>query len=161
MSGIEKRISLPDNLSGVWAAFDDLSARQVHGLLKMRQDVFMLEQNCLFPEIDGKDPDALHFLLLQDDHLVIAAVRIFLSDDTGRETRIGRVVVHKAWRGKRLGDYLMAEAMKKVEECRPGQPVHLSAQAHLEAFYEGFGFKRSSEIYLEDGIEHVDMIKPV
>ncbi|SHM20985.1 GNAT family N-acetyltransferase [Roseibium suaedae] len=160
MSGMTKLATLPEGLHGLWAAFDDLSARQVHGLLKMRQDVFMLEQNCLFPEIDGKDPEALHFLLMQEDGVVSAAVRIFLADDAGLETRIGRVVVSKAWRGKRLGDYLMAEAVKKVGELRPGQPIHLSAQAHLEAFYAGFGFQRSSDLYLEDGIEHVDMIRP-
>lgn len=158
MTAARTSFVLPGDLKGLWAPFDELTARQVHNLLRLRQDVFMLEQQCLFPEIDGKDLEALHFLLLTEDGQAAAALRVFLADGEGQGSRIGRVVVSKTWRGKQLGGYLMAEAMRKISECRPGQPVHLSAQAHLEAFYAGFGFRTNSELYLEDGIEHIDMV---
>lgn len=133
------------------------SAHELYALLKLRVDVFVVEQNCPYPELDGKDDQALH-LMLKCGSEIIAAARIFgPHDDT--PAKIGRVVVSPDHRGERLGGALMREALKACAERFPEAPVFLSAQAHLQRFYDSFGFKPVSEEYLEDGIPHVDMVK--
>ncbi|MDM9628154.1 GNAT family N-acetyltransferase [Rhizobium sp. S152] len=139
---------------------DDLSAVELYALLKMRVDVFVVEQNCPYPELDGKDADALHLRLLQDGDL-IAAARIFAPADQDAPAKIGRVVVSPDHRGKRLGEAVMREAISVCEERYPQAPIYLSAQSHLSRFYGSFGFETTSEEYLEDGIPHVDMIRAV
>ncbi|WP_289034281.1 GNAT family N-acetyltransferase [uncultured Roseibium sp.] len=152
----------PAKLEGAWLAFDDLSGRDVHDLLKLRQDVFVVEQDCAFPEIDGQDPDALHYVLRNPATGDLAgALRVFLADtDSARgnqASRIGRVVIAPSHRGLGLGRSLMQVALDKCRSAVPCAPVNLSAQAHLEEFYASFGFARISENYLEDGIWHLDM----
>ncbi|MEP0233857.1 MULTISPECIES: GNAT family N-acetyltransferase [Pseudomonadota] len=152
----------PEDLEGVWFAFDDLSGRDVHDLMKLRQDVFVVEQECAFPEIDGQDPDALHYVLRDRATGDLAgALRVFLADadNAGDDeaSRIGRVVIAPSHRGLGLGRNLMQVALDKCRSAVPGAPVNLSAQAHLEDFYTSFGFARISENYLEDGIWHLDM----
>ena len=139
---------------------EELSAVELYALLKMRVDVFVVEQNCPYPELDGKDADALHLRLLQDGDL-IAAARIFPPAGNDAPAKIGRVVVSPAHRGKRLGDAVMREAVSLCEERYPGHPIYLSAQSHLARFYGSFGFETTSEEYLEDGIPHVDMVRAV
>lgn len=144
-------------LVGEWSAFDSLSARDVHDLLKLRQDVFMLEQDCLFPEIDGKDPETEHFFLRDEETGVLAgAIRLFVADPS--EVRIGRVVVAQSHRGLGLGRDLMLAGMEKARVIAPDAKIHLSAQAHLEKFYQSLGFATVSEVYLEDDIPHIDML---
>ena len=137
---------------------DELSAVELYVLLKMRVDVFVVEQNCPYPELDGKDADALHLRLLQAGEL-IAAARIFAPTDKDAPAKIGRVVVSPDHRGKRLGDAVMREAISVCEERYPQAPIYLSAQSHLSRFYGSFGFEPTSEEYLEDGIPHVDMVR--
>ncbi|MFS2154341.1 GNAT family N-acetyltransferase [Rhizobium sp. Rhizsp42] len=137
---------------------DELSAVELYALLKMRVDVFVVEQNCPYPELDGKDADALHLRLLQHGDL-IAAARIFAPADQNAPAKIGRVVVSPLHRGKRLGDAVMREAISVCEERYPQAPIYLSAQSHLSRFYGSFGFETTSEEYLEDGIPHVDMVR--
>ncbi|MFK0334882.1 GNAT family N-acetyltransferase [Rhizobium sp. NPDC090275] len=139
---------------------DELSAVELYALLKMRVDVFVVEQNCPYPELDGKDADALHLRLLQAGEL-IAAARIFAPADQDAPAKIGRVVVSPDHRGKRLGDAVMREAISVCEERYPQAPIYLSAQSHLSRFYGSFGFETTSEEYLEDGIPHVDMVRAV
>ncbi|MGV2077708.1 MULTISPECIES: GNAT family N-acetyltransferase [unclassified Rhizobium] len=137
---------------------DELSAVELYALLKMRVDVFVVEQNCPYPELDGKDADALHLRLLQDGDL-IAAARIFAPEDKDTPAKIGRVVVSPDHRGKRLGDAVMREAISVCEERYPQTPIYLSAQSHLSRFYGSLGFEPTSKEYLEDGIPHVDMVR--
>ncbi len=139
---------------------DELSAVELYALMKMRVDVFVVEQNCPYPELDGKDADALHLRLLQDGDL-LAAARIFAPADQDAPAKIGRVVVSPDHRGKRLGEAVMREAISVCEERYPQTPIYLSAQSHLSRFYGSFGFETTSEEYLEDGIPHVDMVKAV
>lgn len=133
------------------------SAHELYALLKLRVDVFVVEQNCPYPELDGKDDLALHLMLKRGED-IIAAARIF-GPHHDKPAKIGRVVVSPAHRGERLGEALMQEALKACTERFPGTPVFLSAQAHLQRFYGSFGFKPVSDEYLEDGIPHVDMLK--
>ena len=138
--------------------FDEFSARELYDLLRMRVDVFVVEQNCPYPELDGKDIDALHLRLLEGGQL-LAAARVLKPHERRDASKIGRVVVSPAQRGKRLGDALMSEAIAVCERLYPENPIALSAQAHLRRFYESFGFVGTSQEYLEDGIPHIDMVR--
>lgn len=133
------------------------TAHELYALLKLRVDVFVVEQNCPYPELDGKDDRALHLMLKRGGE-IIAAARIFPPHDDV-PAKIGRVVVSPAHRGERLGEALMREALKTCAERFQDTPVFLSAQSHLQRFYGSFGFKPVSDEYLEDGIAHVDMLK--
>lgn len=134
----------------------DFSATELYDLLKLRVDVFVVEQECPYPELDGKDREALHLRLLSED-APIACARVFAPPDKAGEARIGRVAVSRAHRGKRLGEAVMREVIAICEERFPGHPVALSAQSHLQSFYSAFGFFPTSAEYVEDGIPHVDM----
>ena len=133
------------------------SAHELYALLKLRVDVFVVEQNCAYAELDGKDSDAIH-LMLKDGGEIIAAARIFPPHDE-IPAKIGRVVVSPHHRGRRLGGSLMHEAIHFCHARFPGTPIFLSAQSHLQGFYGSLGFKPVSDEYLEDSIPHVDMLK--
>lgn len=137
---------------------DEFSARELYDLLRMRVDVFVVEQNCPYSELDGKDIDALHLRLLDGGEL-LASARLLKPDNAQYPSKIGRVAVSPAHRGKRLGDALMSEAIAECERLFPANPIALSAQAHLRRFYESFGFIGTSQEYLEDGIPHIDMVR--
>ncbi|MEJ6783011.1 GNAT family N-acetyltransferase [Aminobacter sp. Piv2-1] len=140
-------------------SLDELSPRDLYAMLKMRIDVFVVEQKCAFPELDGKDPEALHLRLLAGKEL-LASTRIIAPEGKDDPAYIGRVVVSPDHRGKRLGDKVMAESIATCERLFPGRPIALSAQSHLEKFYASFGFETVSEEYLEDDIPHIDMLRP-
>lgn len=118
----------------------------------------MVEQRCAFPEIDGRDPEALHLRALRDGRLV-GCLRVFEPDGEGR-ARIGRIATAEEARGTGLGHALMREALRCLGERFAGAAIDLSAQAHLEAFYAAHGFRAVSQPYLEDGIPHLDMRRP-
>lgn len=141
------------------AAFHELDAREVHDLLRLRQDVFIVEQNCAFAEIDGRDPLAVHLLGFADGVLV-ACARVFPPGVVARETSIGRVLTARSVRGIGLGRRLMGEALELAARIAPRAAVRVAAQAHLEAFYASLGFRTAGEPYLEDGIRHLDMVRP-
>ncbi|MBN9671600.1 GNAT family N-acetyltransferase [Roseibium aggregatum] len=156
---------LPDHLTGRWIEFTALGALEVHDLLKLRQDVFIVEQASLFADIDGKDPEALHFLIQETESgqetgrgAIAGAIRLFTDKEAG-EARIGRVVIAPQARGLGLGRFLMRAGIEKARELVPGCRILLSAQTYLEEFYRSFGFETVSEIYIEDGIPHVDMVR--
>ena len=132
---------------------DAFSAGDLYALLKLRVDVFVVEQACAYPELDGKDADALHLRLLIDAET--AAYARLLPAEAG--PRIGRVLVSPDHRGKRLGEAVMREAIRACEARFPGKPIGLSAQSHLERFYRSLGFAPTSAEYVEDGIPHIDM----
>lgn len=155
----------------LWAPFDTLTGRQVHDLLRLRQDTFIVEQNCPYPDIDGRDPMAEHLLAFDPSGKVrtlIGALRLLdgaaaphgsslpaLPAD--QATTIGRIVVDAAYRGVKLGGTLLSEAIRQIEATRHTPIAQLSAQAHLQGFYGRYGFTAVGEEYLEDGIPHVDM----
>ena len=147
-------------LTACWVAFEDLSTLRLHAVLRRRQDVFVVEQNCPFPEIDGRDPLACHLLVEESVSGDLAAYLRLLPPSEGTNPRLGRIVTSSRWRGHRLGDYLMKAGLSACANAYPDQPIELSAQAHLEAFYASHGFRVVSETYLEDGIPHLDMRHP-
>ena len=134
--------------------FKELTLHELYSFLKLRVDIFVVEQNCPYPELDGADEKAIHLYIKEDD-TVIAYLRIIPSK-TGT-ARIGRVVTKIEHRGKGLSSQLMKRAMEYIREHYPEDTMILSAQEHLKEYYGSFGFKAVSEVYLEDGIPHVDM----
>ncbi|MEO9530676.1 GNAT family N-acetyltransferase [Roseibium sp.] len=149
-----------DTLQFRWAAFDELERLDLHDLLKLRQDVFIVEQASLYADIDGKDPEALHCLVRSGQTgAFFGAIRLFV-DPERTSARIGRVVIAQEARGCGLGRSMMQAGILKAEELAPDCEIHVTAQAHLEKFYGSLGFRRASETYLQDGIPHIDMIRP-
>ena len=133
------------------AYFAELSPFEVYGLCRLRVDVFVVEQECPYPELDGRDvePSTVH-VWFEDDGAVLATIRVL---DDGATRTIGRVATAASARGQGLAARLMEEGLALCE----GFPVTLGAQAHLEGWYERFGFCRSGPGYVEDGIPHVPM----
>lgn len=136
----------------------ELDVAQLYRLLALRNAVFIVEQQCPYLDIDGADlvGENRHLLGMLKDKLV-AYLRILGPDCVGKPVKIGRVIVSGDIRGLNLGSRLMAQAINSCEQHWPGQPIFLSAQAHLQGFYGRQGFVVVSEVYLEDGIPHIDM----
>ena len=147
------------DVAWTFARFADLSPADVHDMLRLRQDVFVIEQKCIFHEIDGRDPPAWHLLGRRGGDL-LAYARVFEPGVTAAEATIGRVVTHPSARGSGLGHALMREAMAAVDRIAPGSAMRLAAQHHLERFYAAYGFRGVGEKYIEDDIWHLDMVRP-
>ncbi len=142
-----------------FARFDELSAREVHDLYRARIEVFVLEQNCPFQDIDGIDPQCWHLLGRDGAGALVAYCRIVPAGAKFAEPSIGRVLTTAAVRGTGMGRALMREALARTTALWPGRAIRIAAQAHLERFYGEFGFARASEPYDEDGIPHIDMLR--
>ncbi|WP_273792020.1 GNAT family N-acetyltransferase [Brucella anthropi] len=139
-----------------WDQIDNLAPRALYSMLKLRVDVFVVEQKCPYPEIDGKDLDAFHLRILDGAELA-ASLRVLPPEQGGKPVKIGRVVVAPDYRGYKLGQRLMKEAIDFAHARFPGIAIELGGQSHLEKFYGSFGFVAISDEYLEDGIPHIDM----
>lgn len=139
-----------------WDEVDNLSPRALYAMLKLRVDVFVVEQKCPYPEIDGKDFEAFHLRILDGEELA-ASLRVLPPEQAGKPVKIGRVVVAPDYRGYKLGQRLMKEAVEFAHERFSNIAIELGGQSHLQKFYGSFGFVAISEEYLEDGIPHVDM----
>jgi ElaA protein len=133
-----------------------MSVDDLHAILKLRVDVFVVEQQCAYAEIDGQDPHAIH-LFTQGPHGEVLAYARLLPPGADGHPHIGRVVVHPAHRGEQLGRTIMIEAITRCRSLFGPVPIALSAQAHLHDFYCSLGFQRTSDAYDWDGIPHIDM----
>lgn len=140
--------------------FDELGVRQLYELLALRSEVFVVEQHCVFLDIDGLDPLTWHLLGSGDDGALKAYARLIPPGMKAPDALIGRVVTAPTARGGGTGRALMAEAVAQCERLWPRHAITLHAQAHLERFYAGFGFVPVGEQYIEDGIPHIEMRKP-
>jgi ElaA protein len=136
--------------------FEALSVRELYSLLQLRSEVFVVEQNCVYQDIDGKDSKALH-LVGEYDNKIVAYARIFKSGDYFDNASIGRVVIDTAYRDKKWGHDLMREAIAGIEQHFGETKITISAQLYLQQFYERNGFVKTSEMYLEDDIPHIEM----
>ena len=143
-----------------FARFDELSPREVHDIFRARVAVFILEQQCLFQDIDGLDPQCWHLLMRSPPGGEIAAYcRLVPPGVKFAEPSIGRVVTTTSGRGRGLGRALVREAIGRASALWPDRDIRIGAQRHLERFYGEFGFVRVSEPYDEDGIPHIDMLR--
>lgn len=138
-------------------SFDKLNSMELYKILQLRINIFMLEQNCLYPECDDKDFLAKH-LFAMDDTAVIAYARLLPPGVSYPEASIGRVIVSDKYRSQKLGYQLMDRALVSVKRNFPMDAIRISAQAHLQRFYENLGFEHVGEPYLEDDIPHIEML---
>jgi ElaA protein len=143
----------------VWRSFQQLSTEELYSLLRLRCEVFVVEQRCAYLDIDGSDEIAEHLLARGFDDRLCGYLRAFAPGKLGPAAHIGRVVTSPADRGTGLGTWLVQEALDFIAQRFGDVQVELAAQVHLERFYESFGFRRSSETYPLDGILHCDMLR--
>jgi ElaA protein len=141
-----------------FARLDELTAREVHDILQARSAVFVVEQACVFQDMDGADPEGWH-LFARVDGAVAAYCRILAAGAKFAEPSIGRVITTEAVRGTGMGRSLMEEALRRTATLWPGAAVRISAQQRLERFYRSLGFVTDSAPYDEDGIPHVEMVR--
>ena len=137
--------------------FSELSTEEIYNILKLRSEVFVVEQNCVYQDIDEKDQKATH-LFIEKNNEIIAYTRIFKKGDYYEENpSIGRVVVSKKERGKNLGKEIMLNSIEFIKKELEGKKIELSAQKYLDKFYTDLDFYSEGEDYLEDGIPHQRM----
>ena len=138
--------------------FFDLTNIELYELLSLRSEVFIVEQNCIYQDIDFKDKLALHVLLKKNKKL-IGYSRLFKPGDYFKDSSIGRIVIIKEYREKGYGEELMKISIESINKYFKKKKIHISAQAYLKKFYKKFNFKVTGEEYLEDGIPHIKMVK--
>lgn len=143
------------------SAFEELSTEELYEILHVRQQVFIVEQQCVYQDCDGQDKKALHLVGWSDRERPepVAYLRIIRPKKEGTFPSIGRVLTHPEFRGKGLGREIMTRCLHTLEELYPESPVSISAQQYLISFYESFGFCLSSDGYEEDGIPHIEMTR--
>ena len=139
--------------------FSSLNTDQLYGLLQLRSEVFVVEQDCVYQDIDGKDQKALHVLGTVEGNIV-AYTRIFKPGDYLEKAAIGRVVVASDFRKRDFGKAIMQASIAAVENYFNTTAIGLSAQTYLLNFYNDLGFSALGETYLEDGIPHIYMERP-
>ena len=142
-----------------FAPFAELTPREVHDLFQIRAAVFVVEQACVFQDVDGADLEGWHLLGYEGEELA-AYCRFVPAGIKFAEPSIGRVVTSPSTRGTGLGRELMREALRRADKLWPGAAIRIGAQHRLDRFYREFGFAVASEPYDEDGILHVEMVRP-
>jgi ElaA protein len=157
------------------APFPDLTPREIHDMFQARSAAFVVEQTCVFLDIDGIDPQCWHLVGYAEGardasvasagagvstRSLVACARLVPPAAKYAEPSIGRVVTTAAVRGTGVGRELMGRAIAHAEELWPGQPIRIGAQQHLEKFYASLGFATASAPYDEDGIPHIEMLRP-
>ena len=138
--------------------FHELTTQELYNILQLRSEVFVVEQNCIYQDIDGKDQKAVH-IFFTENNKTIAYSRIFNEGEYFENPSIGRVVVKKEKRGTELGKKIMEEGAKYIKENYINKNIEISAQKYLKEFYTNLGYKFTGNEYLEDGIPHIRMIK--
>lgn len=146
------------NINWLCKSFAALTPDELYAILQLRNEVFIVEQNCPYQDCDNIDLPSLHFMGWQQNKL-IAYTRLIPSGISYPETSIGRVVTSPTVRRTKIGKELMERSISKLHELFGDQPIKIGAQLYLKKFYESFGFLQCSEVYLEDGIEHIKMLR--
>ena len=145
-------------INWVCKKFHELTVDELYELLRLRSEVFVVEQNCVFLDMDNKDQKCHHVLGWIDADLA-ASVRIVPEGVSYAEPSIGRVVTSPKYRRTGLGKLLMEEAIRITTQLHGNQPIRIGAQLYLKDFYSSLGFDAEGEIYMEDGIEHIEMVR--
>ena len=140
-------------------SFDSLTPYELYAILRLRNEIFVVEQNCVFQDADNKDQESFH-LMGWDKEELHAYTRIVPATKEQDIVSIGRVLVAVPARGKGLGKLLMEESILEIRRLYGQVPILIGAQCHLTSFYNGLGFQIEGKPYLEDGIDHIKMILP-
>ncbi len=139
-----------------WYVLDEMKPRLLYDMLALREAIFVIEQNCIYQELDGLDKAAQH-LLVTEGKVVIACLRVLPPAGQQACVRIGRVAVSSSWRKHGIARSMMLRAIEKVQQDYPSCKVYLAAQTYLKEFYQSLGFQVCGDEFLEDGIQHVPM----
>jgi ElaA protein len=137
--------------------YNELTTNQLYSILKLRAEVFVVEQNCAYQDLDNKDNKALH-LTGEINNEIIAYTRIFKKGDYFTNSSIGRVLVKKEFRKKELGKAIMEKSIEIIKKNTKEEKIEISAQKYLTKFYKDLGFKKTGKEYLEDNIPHIKMM---
>ena len=161
---VDRRLA-PTDLNGValhWVCrpFAGLGVDTLYALMRLRQEVFVIEQHCVYLDADGLDPQCWHLLGMSAGTRVLACARIVPPGLKYDESSIGRVATARELRGTGMGLELVAKSVARCLQLHPGHGIRISAQSHLKRFYGRFGFEVASQEYLEDDIPHVEMLRP-
>ena len=137
--------------------FNILTPSELYSILQLRSEVFIVEQNCVYQDCDDKDQHSYHLMAWYQNKLV-AYTRLMPAGISYNEISIGRVITSPSIRGNKIGKELMIRSIGNLYELFGKSPIKIGAQLYLKSFYESFGFTQTSNIYLEDGIEHIKML---
>ena len=155
----ESNDNVRPNLNWILKEFDDLSPKEVYAIAQLRIQVFIVEQNCVFQDLDNKDFKCSHLMGWIGDILVACARIIPPGVSYDGYSSIGRIVTSLIIRRTGFGKELLARAISATEKKYANMPIRISAQVYVRKYYELFGFKQTSDIYLEDLIEHIEMTR--
>ncbi|MFP8644377.1 GNAT family N-acetyltransferase [Priestia aryabhattai] len=139
-------------------SFQELTNDELYEILQLRTSIFVVEQKCAYLEVDGKDKFAYH-LFKKENKKIIAYLRVLPKGISYKEASLGRIIVKQAQRGTDLGRELVARGIDFLENELHEKTIKIQAQSRLQKFYESFGFKPISDIYADEGLPHVDMLK--
>ena len=139
--------------------FNEISTEEFHDIIQLRINVFVVEQNCPYPEIDGKDKNAYHVFGKNEENKIVAVARIIPPGISYEECSIGRVASASSARLTGCGIDLMHFTIENINSIYGKSNIRISAQEYLKSFYEKFGFKKMSESYLEDELPHIEMLR--
>lgn len=147
------------NISWKIKPFEELTNLELYNILRLRAEVFIVEQNCPYLDLDGKDQLSFHLIGMNDKEELVAYARLLPAGLAFKEVSIGRVLSSSAARGSGAGIELMQTAIQHINKKFGGVPIRIGAQLYLKKFYERLGFVQVSQMYLEDNIEHVEMLR--
>lgn len=139
-------------------SFKELSNEELYQILKLRSEVFVVEQHCVFQDMDNKDQESLHVMCYIDDKLA-AYTRVLPEGLSFEEVSIGRVITSPLYRGLGLGKEIMEQSIAVCEKLFGITPIRIGAQLYLKKFYNEFGFVEIGDVYIEDGIVHIEMVR--
>jgi ElaA protein len=142
-----------------WCRFNGLSPQEIYAIFAARQAVFIVEQNCPYLDMDGKDLDAWHLIAWSNKEVAAYLRLIAPGVSYPDEPSLGRIITTQIARGSGLGRELVVRGLEKIYELYPTLPTRIGAQAHLHKFYGSLGFVQASEPYDEDGIMHIEMLR--
>ncbi len=145
------------SLTWTYKSFNELHTLELYAILQLRAAVFVVEQNCVYQDVDGKDKVSFHVMAWQGDELM-AYARLVPPGVSFDEASIGRVITAPQYRGKGAGITLIEKSIAQVRQSYHTTTIRISAQYYLKKFYAAFGFKPCGDTYLEDGIPHIEMV---
>lgn len=159
INSFQRRMISKPQISFYTRKFEDLTLKELHDIFALRSEVFVVEQDCVYQDIDGKDFDALHLYIKDEKDSLLAYTRVFEKDAYHKGfVSIGRVVVSPKARGQALGKTIMQYSIDECQKHYGSEAIKISAQKYLDKFYTELGFKATGKEYLEDGIPHMEMI---